>query len=135
MKFFVFGNPLVPQDAGPYKILPFLKKQFPQIEFIIVDPNEDWAEGEKDLNILDTVLGLTTVTLFDSLDRFYEQRRKVSLHDYDLLNELRLLQKLGKITKVRIIGLPPKFTPEKLQNQVARLISQEFLKPLNFQEV
>ena len=132
MKFFVFGNSLVPEDSAPYKILPFLKAKFSRIDFIVVDPNEDWSEGEKNLNIIDTVLGLSEVILFDSLDHFWEQRQKVSLHDYDLLSELRFLKKLQKIKEVKIIGLPPKFKTALLQKAVSEIIENNFLKPLNF---
>lgn len=37
----VFGNPDLPMDAMPIVLLPELRKQFPDIEFIHQDPNEE----------------------------------------------------------------------------------------------
>jgi hypothetical protein len=39
------------------------------------------------------------------LDKFADLRR-VSVHDYEVITELKLLKKLGKIKKLKIIGVP-----------------------------
>lgn len=122
MKIFVFGNPLLKEDALPLKILPQLQKKFPQIKFIPCDPNENWTWEEKKVIILDTVFGIKKVTLFNSLKTFAEARRKITPHDYDLLMDLKFLKKLGKIKKVKIIGLPEKGNLKQLLNQTEKLI-------------
>jgi len=59
LRIYVFGNLLVKEDSSSLKLLPELQKKFPKIEFIVVDPNENFPPaGEKDLIILDTVLGI-----------------------------------------------------------------------------
>ena len=40
MKVFVFGNPLVEKDSLVLKMLPELRRRFPEIEFQEVDPTE-----------------------------------------------------------------------------------------------
>lgn len=122
MKIFVFGNPLLKEDSLPLKILPQLQKKFPQIKFISVDPNEDWLGKEKEPAILDVVKGIRKVSLFNSLKNFAEARRKITPHDYDLLMDLKFLKKLGKIKKVKIIGLPEKANLKQLLNQTEKLI-------------
>ena len=107
MKIYVFGNPLVPEDSLPLRLLPQLRKQFPEIHFIMVDPNENFPpEGEQDLIILDTVKGISEVTLLDYSDLALIEKSPISPHDYDLLLHLLLLKKMGRIDNVKIIGFP-----------------------------
>lgn len=110
MKIYVFGNPLLKEDSLPLKILPALKKLFPCIKFVVVDPNENFPpKGEKNLVILDTVIGIKEPMILD-LDDFDPpaggKKTPASPHDYDLLFHLLLLKKLGKIKKIKIIGVP-----------------------------
>lgn len=104
MKIFVFGNSIVNSDSIPTKLIPALSKKFPEIQFIRADPTENWCQ-EKELVILDTVVGISEVTLFNTLEAFEKQSR-VTQHDYDLYMDLQLLEKIGKVKKVRIIGIP-----------------------------
>lgn len=107
MIIYVFGNPVVEKDSLPLKLLPYLKKAFSKIEFKQVDPNENFPpEGEKDLIILDTVLGIKKSTLLDLNDLAEKEKTPISLHDYDLLLHLLLLKKMKKIDRVTIIGIP-----------------------------
>lgn len=104
MNVFVFGNPNIEEDSLPLRILPRLQKEFPNIVFETLDPNEEW-EIPENLAIIDTVVGIKDVTIFDSLDVF-ESAPRVSLHDFDAYANLRLLTKLGKIGSIKIIGVP-----------------------------
>lgn len=103
-KVYVVGNSLVKTDSLPLKLLPKLKKTFPQFEFIEADPNENFIP-ENDAIIIDTVQGIKDVQLFDSLDEF-AQTRSVSPHDYDLGFHLKFLLKLGRTKRVKILGVP-----------------------------
>ena len=58
------------------------------------------------ITVLDTVIGIKDITIFDSLEKFALAPR-VSMHDFDFLTNLQYLTKLGKIKKIKIIGLPP----------------------------
>lgn len=109
-KIYVFGNPLVEIDFIPLKIVEKLKDEFPDLVFEAVDPNENFPpDGEKDLTILDTVMGIKEPTLLDLNDFDRPGGRKktpISPHDYDLLLHLLLLRKMRKIRNVKIIGVP-----------------------------
>ena len=122
MTVFVFGNPTVTQDSLPLKLLPRLRKKFPDIQFIHADPTENWWQGEKELVIIDTVQGIDNVTVFDSLDEFEKQSR-ITPHDYDLYMDLRILKKLGKVKKVKIIGITIGQSKQLIQ-QVVDVISK-----------
>jgi hypothetical protein len=102
---YVFGNPDVEMDSLPIKLIPALQKQFPEISFIILDPNEEW-DISHEITIIDTVVGIKDITLFNDLKHFTESP-KLTCHDFDAFFNLLFLQKLGKLSKIKIIGIPP----------------------------
>lgn len=120
MKVYVFGNPDMEQDSLPLKILPDLKKKFPDIKFEIKDPNEEWNIPEE-LLVIDTVLGIKDIKIFDDLKTFVSSPQ-VSMHDFDALANLRFLQKLGKLKKIKIIGVPPTLTQEEAFREVSSIL-------------
>ena len=105
MKVFVFGNPDLDFDSLPMLLLPELQKKLPEIDFEIKDPNEEWEVSESELIIIDTVVGIDKPTVFENLENFSAPPR-VSAHDFDAYTNLKYLQKLRKIKKIEIIGLP-----------------------------
>lgn len=121
---YVFGNDDVQQDSLPGKLIPHLKQQFPDINFIHADPTENWHQGEKNIVIIDTVEGIKDVTLFDSLDSFQQQTNQTSLHDYDVYTDIALMKKIGKITLAKIIGVPIGKQSNKVLNDVSPLIKR-----------
>ena len=124
MTVFVFGNAVLKQDSLPLCILSELQKKFPQIEFRALDPNEEWNAPEE-MIIIDTVMGIKDIIIFDSLEQFSAAPR-VSLHDFDAYANLRLLSKLGKLKKIKIIGVPPDISKE----EAIHTISAELAKKL-----
>lgn len=110
MKVFVFGNIDLKNDSLPLRIMPKLQEKFPDIEFEIKDPNVDdplpTLNDVEGITVLDTVIGIKDVKIFNDLKVFISAPR-VSVHDFDALTNLRYLQKLGKIKKIKIIGIPP----------------------------
>ena len=105
MSVFVFGNSDLPLDALPLRLLPELRRRLPAVEFLVKDPNEEWDVPEE-LTIIDTVVGIEEPRLFPTLNDFAAAPR-LSMHDFDAFANLRLLQKIGRLKAVRIIGLPP----------------------------
>ncbi len=104
---YVFGNPFVPQDSLPLQLIDQLKQKFPKINFQVVDPNENFPpEGEKNLVIIDTVIGIKKLMILDLNDFNDNKKTPISPHDYDLLFHLLLLKKMKKIHSVKIIGIP-----------------------------
>lgn len=127
MKIFVFGNEDLPYDSLPLRLLPKLQKTFPQIEFIKKDPNEEW-DAAPELTAIDTVEGIKNVTLFDDLTKFQPSPR-ISMHDFDALANLRLMQKIGRIKKIKIIGLPPTISEKKALPEIISLLSSSQFLP------
>ncbi|KPJ85001.1 hypothetical protein AMJ57_04675 [Parcubacteria bacterium SG8_24] len=111
MRVFVFGNPEIAIDSLPLRLLPRLRRLFPQTDFVDVDPNEDWDIPEE-MTVIDTVIGLGAPNVFDDL-RNFERSPAVTMHDFDALAYLRLLIKLGKLQRVTVIGLPPDIDEDK----------------------
>lgn len=103
-KIFIFGNPDLDFDSLPLRILPELRKKLPKIDFKIKDPNEEWDLPPQKLIIIDTVIGIDKLAVFENLENFQKPPR-VSAHDFDAYSNLKYLQKLGKIKKIKIIGL------------------------------
>jgi len=107
MTVFVFGNPDLKMDSLPLRLLPELRRRLPATEFLVKDPNEEWDVPEE-LTIIDTVVGIAGPRLFPTLNDFAAAPR-LTMHDFDAFANLRLLQKIGRLKSVRIIGLPPHF--------------------------
>lgn len=114
---YVFGNPDIAGDATPVELLPFLRERFPDIEFLFLDPNEEW-EIPDPLIIIDTVVGINNIHIFHGLEEFVKTP-SVSVHDFDALSQLRLLKKLGKLGQVIIIGISPQLSTEAAGAAVA----------------
>ena len=122
MKVYIVGNSVVREDSLPIRLLPKLRRAFPGTTFEEADPNDNFVPEEGSV-IIDTVEGITGVTLFESLDAF-EQTRSVSPHDYDLLLHLQLLQKMGKIRTATILGVPQTGKKDKILADVIRFLSK-----------
>jgi len=121
-KILVFGNPLVPQDSLALRILPKLRKKFPKIEFIELDGTDDLYEYGRDLVILDVAAGIRKVSIVDDLDDL-ELPRVVSMHDFDLAWNLKILLKAGMIDSVKIVAIPQDMDEKRALGQAAGKIS------------
>lgn len=106
-RIYVFGNPFLKEDGVSLTLAESLKRSFPGVEFVVMDPNDNFPpSGERDLLILDAVKGIAAPTLLDFNDLENVEKSPVSPHDYDLLLHLLLLKKTKRIDAVRIIGIP-----------------------------
>ncbi len=104
MRVYILGNPLLPSDFMPLKMIGQLQKAFPDIEFKELDPSEELPD-EKVLVFIDTTEGNDDVRVLEDLDRICEEPR-YSLHDFGLGTHLKLMRKLGKLEKVAVICIP-----------------------------
>lgn len=119
----IFGNPLLDLDNLPLKLLPKLQKLFPEVNLIVADPAENLKPTDGELIIIDTIEGIKKVTLIDDLARI--QTGKIySLHDFDLGFNLKLLQKIGKLNKVKIFGVPMVIKEKEALEQLEDLIRE-----------
>ena len=121
---FIFGNPLLEEDSLPIKLVPELRKKFPAINFIVADPNENLEPENGKLWIIDTVVGIKKVEIITDLDKI--QLDKIySSHDFDLGFNLKLLQKIGELKKVIILGVPANITQKEALSQLVKKINPQ----------
>lgn len=107
MIVYVFGNEDHPQDSLALKAIDKIGK-IPELTFQVIPPNDDLPPDiNKTISILDVVAGIDKVTLFTEadLDKIIPSPRTTA-HDYDLSFQLKYLLKIGKISKMNIIGIP-----------------------------
>lgn len=122
MKIYVLGNPNFEKDSLPVKILPKLKKSFPNFEFTHLDPTENLPE-EPHLILIDTILNTSEVKILRDIDKI-ENSPQVSLHDFDLGFQLKLAKKLGHIDKVTIIGVPEHIEEDEAIEQIKTYLNK-----------
>lgn len=108
MKVYVFGNEYVAEDRTAIEVARELEGTIGGISFVFVDPNEDVPfVDEQHVVILDTVQGTRDVAVVEGgrIDGLTLSPRG-SVHDFDLAFQLRYLEKLGRLGKVTIVGIP-----------------------------
>ena len=120
MKIYITGNSIVPEDNGPIMLMPKLMELLPECEYIKADPTENFIPEDGSL-IVDTVTGIERIQLFDDIYQFSSVQH-VSMHDFDLSFHLRFLDKLHKLARVQIIGIPQYYATESAAREVADLI-------------
>lgn len=129
MKVYIFGNEDVVCDNLPLQIVEDLKKDFGEIEFVFVKPNDDLPfVDEKRVIILDTVYGIDQVELIEDRDLVnLHLSPRGSVHDFDLAFQLKYLKKLGKLGDVCIIGLPQgkEIDYLRIQSILRKLVAQD----------
>ena len=127
MKILVFGNPDVETDNRAVIAAKKLKN-FAGVEFVLVNSNEDVLPTDKELIVIDTIVGLPQTDLLteNDLGKLIVPGRGTA-HDYDLGFQLKYLIKLKKLKKVRIIGLPAegKIDYERIQLILRKLVAQD----------
>ncbi len=119
---YVFGNPDVEMDSLPLRVLSKLQERFPDIEFTVLDPNEEWKIPEE-MTMIDTVVGIKELTVFNDLKHFIEAPR-ISVHDFDAFFNLIYLQKLGKLKKIKIFGIPPDMPEISATSELTKAIEK-----------
>jgi len=117
---FIFGNQELDIDSLPLKILPGLRQLFLSINFEAKDSNEEWSVPEK-MIVIDTVVGLKKVTIFEDFDSF-DSAPRLTMHDFDALANLRYLKKLGKLKEIMIIGVPPNMSENEAIESISKII-------------
>lgn len=120
---YILGNELLETDTIPIKIVPELQKLFPSVQFTHIDPTEEFPEtAEKNLLLIDTVIGIQKPERFEGLD-VWQRSPRVSVHDFDLPVELGLMKKLGKIESVTIIGVPQTGDLKRITDLVSAILT------------
>lgn len=124
IRILVFGNALVKEDSLPLRLLPLLRKKFPNLEFKELDAVENMEEEGKDPIILDSAKGISKVVLLEDKDiSKIESASVYSLHDFDLGMTLKLLKKMGKINSVKLIAVPAEYDKKKALSEVGVILT------------
>ncbi|MBU0467315.1 MAG: hypothetical protein KJ718_05105 [Nanoarchaeota archaeon] len=121
-KIYILGNPSFESDSLPVKLLPKLKSSLPNFQFIHLDPTENLPE-EEHLILIDIILGIKEVKVLTDIDKI-ESSPNVSMHDFDLGFQLKLMKKLGKIDKVTIIGVPQNINESQVLEQIKQTLGK-----------
>ncbi len=103
MKVYCFGNEFMKNDALAKELADKLK--VPGVEFVKCDNVEMLFEEKGTIYIMDVVKELKEITIITDLDKF-KVGETLTCHDFDLGYFLKLMQKMGSIQEVVIIGLP-----------------------------
>ena len=126
MKIFVLGNLDIDLDNKAFLAMEKLK-DIDGVEFQIINVNDDLPAIDG-MVLMDTVLGIEKVELISEeyLDKLVMPPRN-SVHDFDLGYQLKYLIKIGKISKVTIIGLPMdgEIDYSELQSILRKLVAQD----------
>jgi Ni,Fe-hydrogenase maturation factor len=119
---FVAGNPLVEKDSLALQVAEQLKGKIRGIEFVAIDSLDALQEKEKqNLCIMDVAVGIKKVELIEHVEKLFT-KQPVSSHDLDLAMQLKILQKLGKLGKVKIIAVPAQYDLRKAVREVEKII-------------
>lgn len=124
--FYIFGNPLLEFDNLPIKLIPDLQKSFPNINFIEIDPNENLKPIDGKLNLIDTVFGVEEVMLIDDIGTIdkIESNPNVSMHDFDLGFNLKLLKKIDLLKDINIIAVPTNIEKKKALEKIKNIMDK-----------
>lgn len=128
MKISVFGNPDLEIDFLPIKILPELRKKFPDFEFVVEDPNELTAPESNNWLIIDTVFGLKKTTLLTLEDLKRKQKSRLSAHSFDLTAHLFWIKKIQPKLRINIAGVPPAMEESEAVEGISRILANLFPK-------
>ena len=100
-----FGSE-VAHDDTPFRICESMRKD-PEFNFVKCEAAIDIMAyvDLDDLVIMDTVKGITRPRLFRNIEDF-KKVESVTAHDIDLGTFLHVLEGMGKLKNISIIGLP-----------------------------
>jgi len=124
-KIFICGNPLVDADSLPFRILPDLKAKLPEVDFVDFDPTDNFPEADP-LYIIDTVINARRVMVIRDLKNL-AQAPRLSAHDADLAFNLKWLEKMGKLPRIIIFGVPAEGDRKEIVDQLACLVAETHL--------
>ena len=121
MRVLVFGNPIAKVDSAAVKISEKLSGRMPGVEFVRFDTSEDLEKEGGDLVIMDAVVGLEKPRMV-KLEELELSQNPLSLHGFDLMWNLLLLKKLGRLKSATIIGVPARQPYTKNVEAVKKLL-------------
>ncbi len=103
-RIYICGNESVKEDNMPFRFLDQLSNDFPEIDFVVFDPTENFPVDDP-LYIVDVIMGAGKVVVIDDVEKIADAPR-VSVHDADLAFHLKWLKKVGELPAFVIFGVP-----------------------------
>jgi len=120
MKVYCFGNEFLENDTLAKEIADEI--QIEGVEFVKCDSPDDIVLEQDEIIILDVVEGIEKVILIEDIDQL-KDNEIFSLHDFDLSFFLQLMEKIGQINKIKIIGIPMKGDKEEIKEGIIDKLS------------
>lgn len=120
---YFLGNQLIDSDNKAWKIVSVLKDKLPNFSFLHFDPTEELPSKilNRKVILIDTVVGIEKVTCISSLNHWSISPRN-TVHDFDLPLNLGILQKLGKLRKLTIVGIPTNGDIKQIVEEVINIL-------------
>jgi hypothetical protein len=115
MEILIFG--LQSEDG----ILSQLRKWYPEIGFRKYDVSDELGEEGRRIIAIDTIKGLSEVTLMDDINTVSPGR---ALDGSGALMTLRILLRIGSIDSARVIGVPPGYPVDRSVAEIAAIIGE-----------
>ena len=119
------GNETDRIDNKAIRLLPYLAHNFPKISFVPWDPTEEIPSKKNDIVLIDVVSGITKTKLFESMKKFSLSPRNTA-HDFDVPLSIGILYKLGKLKRVRVIGIPMKQKKVTIIKDLKKILNKIF---------
>ena len=127
IRVLVFGNPIAKIDSAAVKIAEKLAAEknslLENIEFVRFDTSEDLEKEGRNLVIMDAVVGLSTPRLVELFELELPEN-PLSVHGFDLIWNLMLLKKIGRLDKATIIGVPARKPVKESLPKTRRLLEK-----------
>ncbi len=115
----VFGNEFLKEDSMAKKLADEIKSK--ELNFVKCNSVDDIFKQKGELVIMDVVKGIKKPMIILDVGKL-EAGSITSLHDFDLGFFLKLLNEMGQIKKLKIIGVPEKGNVSELKKQVLKLV-------------
>ncbi len=121
MNIYCFGNEYIKEDSMAKILVEELS--YPGVKFVKSNNPEDIMNESGRIIILDVVKDINEVMLIENLDQL-KVRNMVSLHDFDLSFFLKLMQQMGKIINIKIIGIPQFGDKDKIKEGIMTKLNE-----------
>lgn len=117
----VFGNPDVKKDSLPVQLIGDLQKSFPEMKFLHLDGIDEIQSHGKNLFIIDSVQGIKKCCMVR--DPTMLTGKILSIHEFDLANNIKILKKIKAIESFLVFCVPMKISKAKALAQLKELIA------------
>jgi len=116
-----FGNEAIKEDMLAKELADEI--EIDGIEFVKCNSVDDLFSYSGNIYIMDVAKGIKKVTLIEDIKKL-EANKLISLHDFDLGFFLKLMNEIGKIKNVKIIGIPMESNKEDAKKEAIQILKK-----------